>query len=147
MKKILVIILFFIFSLILLPKEFLYFKLEHILKQQNILINETIESKIDGIILKDGVVYVNGMDLVKFSKLDLDFLYLYSNIKISNLYLDREMIKDINIKYSILNPTKIFINSEKLKGEIDLVKRKIVINSSLNIIKQFSKSGKYETNF
>ena len=87
------------------------------------------------------------MDLVKFSKLDLDFLYLYNKIKISNLYLDREMIKDINIKYSILNPTKIFINSEKLKGEIDLVKRKIVINSSLNIIKQFSKSGKYETNF
>ena len=42
MKKILVIILFFIFSLILLPKEFLYFKLEHILKQQNILIIETI---------------------------------------------------------------------------------------------------------
>jgi len=147
MKKLLLIVLFFIFSLILLPKEFLYFKLETVLKRENIVINEQIESKLNGLQLTNGRVYINGMDLIKFSKLELNFFYLYNTIYISKLFLDKEIIDKMEIKYSILNPTKIFISSDKLNGEIDLVKRKLVINSSLNIIKQFSKSGKYETNF
>jgi hypothetical protein len=145
MKKLIAVLTFLIFTVILIPKEFIYFKIEHILKKENIIINENISSKLNGLILKNGVVYVDNMDLAKFYKANLNIFLVYNNLKIDNLFVNKTMIKTMNISYSLLYPTKLFINSDKLKGEIDLMKRKLIVNGEL--IKQFDKSGKYETNF
>ena len=140
--------LIFIFSVfVFVDKEFLYFKLENELAKQNITINEKIHSKIDGIRLEDMKIYFKTLNVAEIKSADLSIDFFTNSLNLENIKLNSEVIKNLDIKYSLLNPFMIDITSKKLNGYIDLKNRKISIKSSLKVFRQISRSGKYETNF
>ena len=169
MKKLLKIVgmvIFIIFiSIALLPKIDLYYKLEHILKKEKIVIsNEIPADKILFFNLKDAKVYYNGIPICKFLDSNLYISILHNSLTVKNIVLDKSMniflpkkIKKINLTYSIYNPLEIKLSSigdfGEAKGTFDLKNRKlhIVVTPSANMKKNYantlnmmkSQNGKY----
>jgi len=164
--KIVGMVIFIIFiSIALLPKIDLYYKLEHILKKEKIVIsNEIPADKILFFNLKDAKVYYNGIPICKFLDSNLYISILHNSLTVKNIVLDKSMniflpkkIKKINLTYSIYNPLEIKLSSigdfGEAKGTFDLKNRKlhIVVTPSANMKKNYantlnmmkSQNGKY----
>ena len=164
--KIVGVIIFTIFTFIaLLPKVDLYYKLEHILKEEKIVIsNEMPVDKILFFNLKDAKVYYNDISICKFLDSNFYAFILYNNLTVKNIVLDKSMkiflpekIERVNLTYSIYNPLEVKLSSTgdfgEAEGFFNLKTRKlhIVLTPSANMKKNHantlsmmkSKNGKY----
>ena len=114
LQGIILIFIFIISLLIFFPKDIAFFKLEQILKKQNIIINEQfITPKLAGFTIKNSDVFIDSMNLIHFQKADLSMYIIYNKLDFTNLKIDTFLIPNLKIEYSILHPTKILIISSK----------------------------------
>lgn len=133
--KIVLWIVVFIFSLILfLPHKMIYFYTENILEKEGIVVTESVESKVGGLELKEGVVFIKGSDIARFKKARLDLFLFFNRLSVDTLEINGETIKKLEIVYSVLHPTKVLINASEINGSIDLIERNITIKSRLKTI-------------
>jgi len=131
-KKIVVFLLysaFFMLSLIyFIPKENIYYFLEHELKQKEIILSGE-EVKDSGFVLgvKDIKVYFNSINSAKISKIDMAFFVVYNSISVNEIKLTSVAksfvplyIDNIHITYSILNPLNLCGSSNGKFGSLKL---------------------------
>jgi len=151
MKKVLIFLVGFLLGIILFaPKENLYFTLQHYLAKQNIYINSDINSNIVKLSLKEGTIYYNKMDVIKFKEINSYLFLFFDKIEANNLKLNigNYVVTNAKLIYQIFNPTKISIigdsNFGKIDGKIDLLKRdiKIYIKLTNNNLKSFLRKDK-----
>jgi len=147
--RLLLIIVGFLSSLIIfMPKSNLYFKLQELLQTKNIYINSDIKDSFV-LELKNGIVYINKMDVIKFKDCKILPFILYNNLKCDNINFLNNYKLNLNTTYSILNPTNIIVKGKSnfgvIDGEINIPKRsgKIYIRNITNSeIKKFLKKDK-----
>lgn len=155
MKKFIVFVISFIVGLVvLMPKENLYFTLQHFLKEKKIYINSDIYSGI-ALVLKDGTIFYNNIDIMNFKNIKVYPFIFFNSINVDSLKINFEglKIKKLNIIYSIANPKRASIKGEsnfgKIDGYIDIFDRKIKIyilnlnNSNLKRLLKKDKQGFY----
>lgn len=169
MKKILkalIYVIFFIFiSMVLLPKQELFYFLEKKLEDKNIIIsNEQFENKVLGFDLKYSDIYFEQINVANVEKLSIDTYLFYNQVSIKNVRLLDSFksmfptpLTNIYLTYSILDYENIQIKADgifgKLYGTINLFDRKAIVyleatssmtNSYSNVLKQMKfKDGRY----
>ena len=169
MKKILkslVYVIFFIFiSMVLLPKQELFYFLEKKLEEKNILIsNEQFENKILGFDLKYSDIYFEQINVTNIEKLSIDTYLFYNQVSIKNVRLLDSFksmfptpLTNIYLTYSILDYENVQIKADgifgKLYGSINIFDRKAIVyleatssmkNSYSNVLRQMKfKDGRY----
>ncbi len=128
MKKILFFLVgLFIGFILFMPKENLYYTFQKYLSKQNIYINSQIKSNLT-LNLYNGKIYENGINLVNFKEIKIIPFVLYNKITAKNIKINFQNYKItyLNITYSIINPTKIYIKGNstfgKIQGEVNLIK-------------------------
>ena len=151
MKKFLLFLFgLFMGIIIFMPKDNLYYTLQSFLKKQNIYINSDIKSSV-ALELKNGTVYYNQMDVLKFEKIDVFPFIFYNQINVKNVKLNigNYNIDSVKIFYTPFYPVKVFIKGQsnfgKLDGYVDLIKREIKIyinNLTNNSVKNFLRKDK-----
>jgi len=114
-KKILVILFSLWLSiLIFMPKQELYYALEHQLSKNSIEINEKdIKENLFGLKIDGATIFYDEVSLAKVSNISFATFLFYTKLNISNIDIDdtfKSMVpfklNDINITYSILTPAK-----------------------------------------
>jgi len=161
--------LFFIWFaiLIFMPKQKMYYTLEHELLKQGIRINEkSIEDDIFSLNIIDAKIYVKGIEVAQVDKISFFTLLFYSNMTISSVKVD-EYIKEYTsgdigkllIMHSILSPFEAFItiigDFGIAEGVIDMNSRHLRIDiadiesikSIKSMLKKDEKGWYYETSF
>ena len=134
-KNILVIIISLWFSIVaFMPKEELYYTLEHKLVKYGIELNEkSIKSGIFSMDVSDIDVYVEGIKVAHIDHIDFLITLLFNTIDLSNIQLDSSVssfvpssikkIQEGHIVYSVTSPfkAKITLNGDfgKAQGYID----------------------------
>lgn len=169
MKKILkslVYVIFFIFiSMVLLPKQELFYFSEKKLEEKNIVIsNEQFENKILGFDLKYSDIYFEQINVANVEKLSIDTYLFYNQVSIKNVRLLDSFksmfptpLTNIYLTYSILDYENVQIKADgifgKLYGSINIFDRKAIVyleatssmkNSYSNVLRQMKfKDGRY----
>jgi len=120
-KKIFIAIaLVWIVLIVFMPKQELYYKLEHILKKNDIRLNE---EKIDegwfSLRLYNVDVYIKGIKLATIDEVDFFTLLVYSKLEVKNLLLDESLkakiptqISDIKAVHSMVTPLNVNLDIE-----------------------------------
>jgi len=129
LKRLIKLIGYIVFTIViiiaLLPKVDLYYKLEHILKKEHIILSDEIPAdKILLLNLKNISLYYNGINVANISdSLFLPFIF-YNKLTIENIKLDEtlkmffpEKIDEIVVTYSVLDPINVHLAS---KGKFGL---------------------------
>jgi hypothetical protein len=169
MVKNIFISLFFLWFalLIFMPKQKIYYTLEHELLKQGIKINEkNIEEGIFSLKITDAKVYAKGIEIANIDEITFFTLLFYSNVTIYTIviddYLKNYTSGDINkviIMHSILSPFEAFltINGDFgiAEGIIDMNNRDMRIDitdienvkSIKSMLKKDEKGWYYETSF
>lgn len=131
MKKILKFFMYialFIGSLIVfLPKESLYnFAEKELEKHQIVVSNEVRDEKILTLNVSNANLYFEGINIGKFENLSFCSYFVYTKVNLNQLSLMDSFsaflpspISNITLKHSILNFSKIFINSSGAFGELN----------------------------
>jgi hypothetical protein len=151
MKKILLFLLgLYIGFIVFMPRDNLYYTFQDYLKNKKIYINSDINSNIV-LHLKKGILYYNGMDILKFKEINILPFVFYNEISGKDIDLNAGNYKIYNTKvlYSLFYPLKVFIkgksNFGKIDGKIDLIKREVkiyVLNLTNNSLKNFLRKDK-----
>jgi len=148
-KVLVLFILFFSFLIIFLPKEKVFFYALNALSKKNILFKSYIfEDKPYSFYLKDSNIYYKNIQALKIQDFSLNTYIVYNKLIINGIKVDDSLkqfvpsnIKNVNIKYSVLNPLfidiDIYSKEFKVKGYIDILQEKLVLN--LNVSKMFKK--------
>jgi hypothetical protein len=97
-----------------MPKQELYYALEHQLSKNSIEINEKdIKENLFGLKIDGATIFYDEVSLAKVSNISFATFLFYTKLNISNIDIDdtfKSMVpfklNDINITYSILSPTK-----------------------------------------
>jgi len=151
----------------LMPKQELYYKLEHELAKSAIKINEKkIEEGFFTLTLREADIYAQGIKLATVEKVSLFTLLFYTHISVEKLLLDDSLksmaptsIENTNIIHKVWNPLNISMDAEggfgTLSGKANLKERalRIDFNASKGIemlkpkLKQDEKGWYYETSF
>ena len=160
--------LFIILLWLLSPKQELYYFLEKELKKNDIVIsNEAIRDRWFGFVIEDAEIYVKGAKMAQVSELELNIFFLYNTLKIKGITTNEAIhniapkkVEETLIKYSILNPLKITIDSNGsfgvANGAVTPIDKKIkILFPTVKDIKAFRKflkkdkteGWKYETNY
>jgi hypothetical protein len=153
---------------LLAPKEELYYLLEKELKREGIIIsNERLQDRWFGFVIEDADIYVKGAKMAEVSKLELNIFFLYNTLVVKEIKTDSAIhniapknIEESLIKYSILNPLKITIDTKGsfgvATGAVKLLEREIkILLPIVKDIKTFRKflkkdkteGWKYETSY
>jgi len=171
LKSILIILISLWFSLIaFMPKEELYYALEHkLVKDYGIELNEkSIKSGIFSMDVSDIDVYAEGIKVAHIDSMKFLITLFFNTLDISDISLDKNLntflpssiqeIQKANITYTITSPLKANIsidgNFGKAKGYVD-INRTLRINfTELNnpkklkyILKKDDNGWYYETRF
>ncbi len=167
-KNILIILAVVWFATILfMPKQEIYYKLEGELLKHNIELNEAnIEEGLFSLTLREVAVYVKGINIANIEEVNFLTLLFYSNIQVQALHLNDslktmapEEMKELALSHSIISPLSVLVASYgsfgSLSGDIDLNERKIHLDfnesKNLGVIKNYLKENKegwyYETSF
>jgi len=122
--------LFLLFLIVLAPKQELYYKLEHELKKNDIIISdEKFKANPFGFTITDANIYFKGLKVANFKSLDLKIFYLYDRLEAKNIKVDKsirdigrgaipiESIDNLVIKFSILKPYKISLEANGSFGD------------------------------
>ena len=167
-KKILgALFIFMVAVIVWMPRTELYFKLEHILSQKGVYLNE--KSISDGLVsleIQESQVYFEGISLATIQQSQLITLLLWNRLEIDGVVVDDgfsdrlpKEVKHISLVYSLLAPQKIAIEAVgtfgRLEGSILLDERKIYLElvevAEIKKIKPYLKKGKkgwyYEISF
>jgi len=152
---------------VLMPKQEMYYKLEQILAEEGIKINEKhIQEGWFSLDLDGLEVYAKGIKLADIESLSLFTVLFYTNIEIDNIVLD-ELLKDkiptkidtVNLSHAVWNPMHVGVNGEgpfgSFKGDVQLSERivRLDFNDTKGIenlqpqLKQDEKGWYYETSF
>ena len=150
--------IFFILSLIFfMPKVNLYYKLEQVLQQQNIIIsNEKLNDNGFNLEIKDATVFFDSLESAKIEHLDISTLILYQSLNIQNIKLSGIAssfipisIENISIKHMIINPLNITISANgefgTLNGSLHIIDKNLHITLKLSkqMLKRYKKTLKY----
>ena len=155
------IVLFALFFLWFAPKKLLYYKLEHILHQQQIILSdETIYDNFFSFHVEDAKLFVKDIEVGQITKASLypEFFINALIIKDFNTNKSISLLPKIEIRkliflYTPFYPIKIFIKGEasdgEIKGSIELMKRKgfIDIASKKPLPLKKTKEGYYRYEF
>lgn len=126
---------FLLFFIVFAPKTLAYYKLEHLLQKEHIIIsNEHLEEHPFSFIIKKGTLYVKRVQVGKFETIQIYPDILFNMVRLHNFYsfeqlafLPKIFIKDCTIFYTPLYPIKIFLKGTsslgKIEGNIHLKKR------------------------
>jgi len=122
--------LFLLFLILLAPKQELYYKLEHELKKEDIIISdEEFRENPFGFTITHANIYYKGLRVANFELLDLKIFYLYDRLEVNSIKVDkaiRELVKDgipidsidnLVIKFSILKPYKVSLEANGSFGD------------------------------
>ena len=127
--------LFLLFFVVFAPKTLLYYKVEHLLQKEHIVIsNEEVADNPLSLAINDATLYVEGVNIGKFESLDVYPDIFVNIVHLKNFYsfeqlafLPKIFIEDFTIFYTPLYPIKIFLQGSSslgsIKGNIDLTKR------------------------
>jgi len=155
----------FILLWLFAPKVELYYFLEKLLKEKNIIIsNETITDTWYGLKIENATLNVAGAKIASAAQLNFNFFLFYNTLKIDEIKTYTNMapkeINHFNIIYSIVNPLNIKLDGEGsfgvLDGKVALKNRKVEIlfpeTKDIKTIKKYLKNDKergwiYETNY
>ncbi len=133
---------FFVFiTIVLLPKENIYYFVEKQLSPYKVIIsNENTQDKLLSFIISDGNIYYDNIKFGTIGTLKLDTLLIYNVLNINNIIIDDafknflpKKIENIQINYNIFkDPVNIHISSNgdmgEVNGMVSLMDRKIIIN-------------------
>jgi hypothetical protein len=143
-KKILLNILIFFIALFVatiltLPKENLWFKMEELaFKKEVIFSDEILSSNPVFLNIENLTLSVAGMEALKFEKAQVLPLLFFNTIEISNLNVGKDLqqfkeiaIEKLVVTYSVFQPIKIFLDGEgefgTLKGRVNVLENTIDI--------------------
>jgi hypothetical protein len=151
MKKFLIALIAFLLGLIVfMPKKDIFYTAEHYLKDINIV--SKIQSNPFFLKLNNGKIYYLNIKAATFKEAIIFPFILYNQANIKNLKIDslNLTLNNIKIIYSPFYFKKAFIFADNLKGEIDILNKKIHLESKNppNYLKGFMKKTKkgYELN-
>jgi len=110
-------LLAWVMLLVFMPKQELYYKLEQVLAQNDIVINEKrLESGIFSLTLYDSDVYVKGIKLATVEKVNFFTLLAFTQVTIETLHLDDSLktmfptdIDEAILTHAVWKPTAIDI--------------------------------------
>lgn len=137
LKPLVYLLFFIIITIILLPKENLYFYTEQQLEKHNIIIsNEKISSKSFGIQLRNGKIYYNSIYFGSIKNIDISFFIINNIINIDTLLIEDSFknffpakIDNIVISYELFDPLNINLYAigefGEVKGFYSLIENKI----------------------
>lgn len=173
MKKLLKPIIFFLFflftTLVLLPKENIYYLLEKNLKNYNIILSdEKIVEKLFGLHLKGIQLYSNEIHLANIDNTNIYTNIFYTKISIDKLKIEDTFknflplnFSDIYFTHSIINPLNGIITAKSDIGEIEgiykidqnkisfiLIPKKNIAYKYKNMLRKFkTNDGNYSYEF
>jgi len=148
-KKITGSILFvFLLVFVLMPKQELYYKLEHELAKEGIIIgNEKISEGWFTLKLEDASVYVKGIKVATIKEAEMFSLFFYTGVSLKEITLDHslrsavcEQMNEINLLHNVLNPFEVDVEADgdfgESSGVFSLNTQKLTMN-----FKEFGKLG------
>ena len=169
MVKNIFISLFFIWFaiLIFMPKQKIYYTLEHELHKQGIEINEkSIEEGMFSLNITGAKIYVKGIEVANIDEISFFTLLFYSNVTISSIVVDDYLkeytpgdVEKFITMHSILSPLEAFMTISGdfgiAEGIVDIANRNLRIdiidiesmNSIKSMLKKDEKGWYYETSF
>lgn len=121
-------LLFILFFVVFMPKKYLYFEMEHILKDaaQTIISKEKIKEGPLALRVEEGQVFVKDIDVGDFKSVDIypDILFNALILKGFSTNKDISLIPHISIEnlylfYTPFYPVKLFIKGEGNFGRIE----------------------------
>jgi len=155
-------------SLVLfMPKKHLYFKLEHLLDQQHVRINESkISEGLFTLKIEEASIYIRGIDLVHIRLSSFFSLLLYSRIAMKEITLDSSLegmvpthLDSIVFSHVLWSPQYLSVSGNgefgAFQGVVDLVRHKVHLDfpemKKPGVLKHQLKQGEkgwyYETSF
>jgi len=167
-KKFLILLLVLWFAILFfMPKQLLYYKLEEVLLQNDIKINEEkIEEGLFSLTLYNSKVYVKGIQLATVEKIDFFTLLFYTKVDVNQLLLDESLknmapteIYQIEATHAIWNPVYVSLDAlgifGKSNGQVSLLNKhlRMDLEDSKNIdmlkgsLQKDEKGWFYETSF
>ena len=159
-KSIIVLLTIYISMMFFIPKTELYFFGEKQLKKYQVIIGEEhIENRIFDIKLTNGKLFIDGIDMASFEKINIQPTIFINIIKLKNFKPNQSLkkivpveIKAFLLHHTLLNPMKIDItingNFGDGEGILDWDKKFIKIylkpkkSKSFNQLKKFLKKTK-----
>ncbi len=129
-------VLFILFFVGFAPKKLLYYKLEHLLHPQQIIISdEHLEETPISLLAKNGTVYIKSIKSGMFDTLGFYPDIFLNMIELKNFHSNRSItlipkvdIQTLRVFYTPFYPIKIFIKGNsslgKITGSIDLLAKK-----------------------
>ena len=135
-------VLFVLFFVGFAPKKLLYYKLEHLLQPQQIVISdERLEETPISLLAKDGTLYIKSIEAGVFDTLSFYPDIFFNMIELKNFHSNRSItiipkidIQKLRLFYTPFYPIKIFIQGDsslgKITGSIDLLAKKGVVDLS-----------------
>jgi hypothetical protein len=147
--------LLLLFLVLFSPKEELYYLLEKELEKNGIIIsNEKFSDTLFGLTILDADVYVQGINMAKVKKLNLNLFFLYNQLSIEQIKTDKGIhkmapkeIETLTATWSLLKPYKIAIEGSgsfgSLSGGYYFAQQKILIRpketKNINKFRKFLK--------
>jgi len=129
-------VLFILFFVGFAPKKLLYYKLEHLLQSEQIVIsNERLEETPISLLAKDGTLYIKSIEAGVFNTLSFYPDIFFNMVELKNFHSNRSItiipkidIQTLRVFYTPFYPIKIFIQGDsslgKITGSIDLLAKK-----------------------
>jgi len=156
-----------LFLLVFMPKQELYYKLEQELEKNDIKINEKrIENGLFSLKIYDVDIYIKGMKLITVEEINFYTLLFYTSLNVKNVLLDESLktmtptqIDKALLAHNIIDPIHINVDAKgsfgSLNGRINLSihELRLDFNDSIGIEKlkpnllEDEKGWYYETSF
>ena len=127
LKIIFFVVLTFVIFIATLPKENIYYKIEEqLLKSDLIIYDEAVNSSLNSLTIKNGIINYKGIDGATFRTITLNINIFSNDLIIKNLKTNQSLqnliptsFDEIKISYSILKPTKILLKAKSKIGNVD----------------------------
>ncbi|BCD63165.1 hypothetical protein NitYY0826_P06 (plasmid) [Nitratiruptor sp. YY08-26] len=135
-KALIYFILFILFFVAFAPKKLLYYKIEHLLAPQQIIISdETLKENPIAFLAKNGTLYVKDIEVGIFESLAIYPDIFFNMIDLKNFHSNKKIslipaidINRFRIFYTPFYPIKILLRGDsrigKISGSIDLFAKK-----------------------
>jgi len=167
-KKIFILLAVLWFALLwLMPKQEMYYKLEKVLAEDGIKINEkSIEEGWFSLTLHESDIYAKGIKLATAQKVSICTLLFYSSVEVENLVLDDSLkamapthTDKATLTHAIWNPLHVSVEGQGsfggLDGDVALADKTVRLdfNETKGVqmfkpkLKQDEKGWYYETSF
>ncbi|HIC10303.1 MAG TPA: hypothetical protein EYO61_02965 [Campylobacterales bacterium] len=130
---------FYIVLIVALPKEGLWFKLEEVLKERNIVVDgEEVSDRYISLNIRNGEIVASDMSVAIFENINIYPFLFFNRIDIENLQVGKDFpqfgdiyLDNLIVTNSIVKPTKLLLDGNgsigNFKGRIDISKRTIDI--------------------